>query len=443
MAEQNNPTPLKLVDKLVREEPSKELWVTQIGVADVIAQLLFTRKPDEPILLDGAWGTGKTSILIEVDRRLRGPQYAPLFTPVWFEAWRYDAEGALLPALMQRLRQEMSKVKENDDLWQEITRVSLLLSMRLLPTAAELIGLSPLAKILKAADPEKLVGELADHSATDTLGKLCRQLGGGGDDPRKVVVLIDDLDRCAPHHAMALLDAIHGLVTAATRPMDLDAGEAGLADREKTGELPLLFVVALDRTTLVHAVSHKFRGIHGYDGNRYLEKLFPITLRVPAPPIEQVEATVKKLMKGFKKGEPDSQQRWHERTATLVEHLSPPIFANPRLIKRTLNRFLLYLALKPPLPPRSEQTLVEWLVVTERWPALRALVRQHGSDQSQWAEVKQALAADGAPKDPTLAELLSSVGARSWLSQRAGEGELSTVAKRWAEVDELLREIGL
>jgi len=72
------------------------------------------------------------------------------------------------------------------------------------------------------------------------------------------VILIDDLDRCSPDGAVALLDGIRLLVTGGP-------------------ELRCNFVVALDRGVIAARSVAKFQGISGYDGNRYLEKIFPVS----------------------------------------------------------------------------------------------------------------------------------------------------------------------
>ncbi len=97
------------------------------------------------------------------------------------------------------------------------------------------------------------------------------------------IVFIDDLDRCTPEGTVQLLDAVRMLMT--------------------TGELnplKLRFVVALDQTIAVRAISTKFAGIRDYDGNRYLEKLFPIGFHIPPPTVNDSAHLIQALSKTFK-----------------------------------------------------------------------------------------------------------------------------------------------
>jgi hypothetical protein len=117
------------------------------------------------------------------------------------------------------------------------------------------------------------------------------------------MIFIDDLDRCSPEAAVSLIEGIRLLVT----------NQAG--GRE---DLPCRFVMAMDRQILVRAIQHKFAGIGGYDGNRYLEKVFPLAFAVPPPHPAAVNELVEDLWpKLSEDAPPDEHARSAERKAAL------------------------------------------------------------------------------------------------------------------------------
>lgn len=261
------------------------------------------------------------------------------------------------------------------------------------------------------------------------------------------VILIDDLDRCAPNHAIDMLDAVRTLLAS------LATATPGLAGQQQIPQ----FLVALDRDMIVDAMGQKFVGIESFDGNRYLEKVFPYCFYVPTGiPSDAVHLLQKCLAT-------DSQSSLllsdNSRSA-LEKMLEQPFFANPRLIKRTLNRYRLYLFavfmrsrrqlsedqdLPPHFPDRGlekEKRLVSWIAACERWPMLRTLLQRRREEY--WKEMANAVQAhnyDQMP-GPLAKKLLGQQAALAWMKQ---ENLLDNIDTRQAfrDADQALRVLGL
>src|SRR4051794_1547183 len=77
----------------------RPLWPSLGGLVDRLTGILPGTPASSPVLISGDWGSGKTSLLRSVqDRMSRAGQGT-----VWFDAWHYEGESALLPALLRKV----------------------------------------------------------------------------------------------------------------------------------------------------------------------------------------------------------------------------------------------------------------------------------------------------------------------------------------------------
>lgn len=133
-------------------------------------------------------------------------------TVVWFEAWRYQHEKAPIVALLQEIRAQLpwtSKALARSRKMGEVAIRGALLSLEDL---TKRIGIQA-TKIQEAGErweEENLATRLPAHMIRDhleeALGKLLRVREG--DEDNRLVVLVDDLDRCESETAYQLLEGI-------------------------------------------------------------------------------------------------------------------------------------------------------------------------------------------------------------------------------------------
>jgi hypothetical protein len=235
--------------------------------------------------------------------------------------------------------------------------------------------------------------------------------------------MLDDLDRCDPSSIVGILENIRLLVGSAH-------------------DLHCRFIVALDRHIVVQAVAKKFEGISGYDGNRYLEKLFPLSFNLPTPNSQDVSRLIEHVgVRGQ-----SSQDRDHRDA--LASALSEKVFANPRLIKRCVNKYRLIQDVEVEIQTEAPQTalptnnqnryLSRWIAATERWPRLRTLlVRQNDEFWDNLAKRIQEPALD-----PELKSLLDEEGARGWLLKEILNNTRSNIVS-YRQAENRLQAVGL
>ncbi|MDR6415576.1 P-loop NTPase fold protein [Pseudarthrobacter sulfonivorans] len=265
--------------------------------------------------LYGPWGTGKSSILSALKIEL-GEAF-PDSTVVEFDAWRHERAGNLLAPLLWAVKNEFDKKQDapgkastKKSAKEVATRIGRLLG------GFEL-GLFGVVNFRIPTASEAGQDESSSSSATpvDNYMQMYAKLlevGNALSDSARVVVLIDDLDRCSPERVVQVIEAIRLL-------MDIDG---------------FVFVLAIDYDVLIDAVSEKYPHV---DAHRFIEKIIQVPFRIPnikvagdlLPSIVPDWAAIKEVW--FDSVEDDLIQKLIRRA----------LRSNPRQAKRMLNSYML------------------------------------------------------------------------------------------------------
>ncbi|MFA4986378.1 MAG: SUMF1/EgtB/PvdO family nonheme iron enzyme [Candidatus Brocadiia bacterium] len=165
------------------------------ATAEVLAKA--ATDTDDPLTIGiyGDWGSGKTSLMRLIERKLRDSKKV---LPVWFNAWQYEREDHLIVPLCATLEGELRAQEK--------------LTKELLGHAKTLVDfirvvLYPLGKdsFDKAAEIEKK--DKPPASLYHEAFKQLKDFAATRKAPR-IVVFVDDLDRCFPERAVDLLESI-------------------------------------------------------------------------------------------------------------------------------------------------------------------------------------------------------------------------------------------
>lgn len=252
-------------------------------------QAIATCSPPHVFGLHGEWGSGKTSFLrqlrFELDRieeiepghNLQSSRLGDHIVTVWFEAWRYQSEPLPIVALLQEIRRQLGKRSMVKRLKGEA------LKLAEISTQSILNGFDDVAKLLKLEG----VSTKTIHATGETWEKEHLQTRLGADsireyleqavsgllsvkaqkrDAARVVVFIDDLDRCQPATAFKLLEALKIHLS-----------------------LPnCVFVLGMNQQTVVEAIASEIKrdesdAVTRLKAEAYLEKLCTNIWRLPLP----------------------------------------------------------------------------------------------------------------------------------------------------------------
>jgi hypothetical protein len=313
--------------------------------AEQFAQLIRSSPPRFAIGIFARWGLGKTTLMNAIRDQLLRANRASDSIIVEFNAWRYEREPHLMVPLLDCIHDSI-------DAWQHETRNEQ--KAKKVLGALRRVGRA-FARSLTIKVPAGPAGlEIRGATAIDTLEEgntdpaasmyyaAFRQLHDGFEDlvkddgqvVRRIVVFVDDLDRCLPERALEVLENMKLF-------FDLEG---------------FVFVVGLDSEVVNRAVAAKFGSEQGnlgdqttataspspspmLDGDQYVKKLFQVGYALP--PIDPGE--IDNLLKGLAEtpGLPPEQVR--EIKERISAHLTSldDVAINPRDVKRIINLYIL------------------------------------------------------------------------------------------------------
>jgi hypothetical protein len=310
----------------------------------------------------GRYGSGKTTLMQAIERDLANggaPGAGNPLVTVWFEPWRYENEQHLvlpLLAALGRNREVTGNPLQNRpqqrlrSLWDRIRSLVYAITMTtpLFSLSAEkAIRRGQELKELAAGDVTRLSAQRVD--VQDCLGRLtCRGWPGNRRNYRRIVVFVNDLDRCFFDKALGLLEATKAFL-----------------------DIPgFIFVIALDPRAPGSYVSHKYAG-SSIKPDDYLQKFFQVAYTIPEPG----KADIKEVLEALK------AELGEEASATLEagEEYLP---RNVRTIKRIINLhgILTAAASGEDLQRIDGGVLFAIVAVREAWPSVYASLYKYGLD---------------------------------------------------------------
>ena len=300
----------------------------------------------------GEWGTGKTSLMRLIEGRLADD---PRVVTVWFNAWRYEKEEHPIVPLVGTIVQELERHQSFKHNLGESGK-SLIRALR-----AIAYGFSAKSKVkvpgfaeVEASFVAKDMIDRDERLKSDPL--LDRSLYYGAfnsldtvrlKDELRVVILIDDLDRCFPDQAIRLLESIK-----------LVLAQPGF-----------IFVLGVARRVVEGYLQHRYTaeyGISDFKGHLYLDKIVQLPFHLP-PSAGRMATFSKSLLNG--------------QPSEVIEGLEPvmPVVAealggNPRAIIRFINNILIDTAISSEVAGSdSEESIpVQYFAISRclenRWP---------------------------------------------------------------------------
>ncbi len=193
------------------DTPDPETAVTDLNkktLDQVVTQINSTEKPQFTIGVFGGWGSGKTTFLRQLEKEL-GTNENNLV--VWFSPWQYQQEqhllGPLLAEILDRVGQKDPKMhKFVSALGQFVVSLLESTKVRAKPPGAdiEIDG----EKLLKAFDRTLSDRRNAFPASVYRAAYRTMKECSDGLQDKKIIILVDDLDRCSPPAVVSLLEAM-------------------------------------------------------------------------------------------------------------------------------------------------------------------------------------------------------------------------------------------
>jgi hypothetical protein len=249
-----------------------------LGFADIAEPVLeaLMRERLDPVAVGvfGDWGSGKSTVLeILRERLLSRGRVVVVYTRPWEYDPNIDPKATLIAEVLAAVRDEVAK--DQTRLADLAERFKKLASRVQWSKAVTLVANSALTfSVPQIGDIIGLFGDGGDDGLTDPTLQGFRdefdELMGELEEIDRVVVLVDDLDRCLPDTVVAALEAM----------------KLFLSVRK------MAFVIAADRRLVTLAIATRYgqSAQASTMAREYLEKIVQIPISVPALGLADTEA---------------------------------------------------------------------------------------------------------------------------------------------------------
>jgi len=318
--------------------------------ASALKDLIESSHPQFSIGIFGGWGSGKTTLMQAIKIKLDNQ-----IVPVWFNAWRYEKEEHLIIPLLDTLRDALVTWAEDTGAESSIDAAvqdSAVKAASTIAKAARAIFMGIAVKatlplVEASLDASKTVAEWRGsekdkqdakspqspyYASFKALQESLSEFIQHG--KRRIVVFIDDLDRCLPANALQILES-----------MKLFFDFEGF-----------VFVVGLDQEIIEASIDWNYRFSSNLEtrpgpqitGTEYIKKLFQVPFRMPAVSSGQLDDFLTAIFSGA--GDKDEERDGLlARIRPHLDFLVGDSGLNPREVKRYINAYILQKSIQPDL----------------------------------------------------------------------------------------------
>ena len=216
------------------DEPTLLDLLDRESLIQEVSEAIVHCTPPQVFGIHGDWGLGKTSFLHQIQFYLTGdcPQqprdaareakkiagttaigkYGKMMRTVWFDAWRYQNEDAPVVALLQEIRAQLSFPRRAVRTLARVPGITIRGALLSMDDVTKNIGFqySKFRQANREWKTENFATALPSYTLREHLREAIKKLLPRRNDKvlPKLVVFIDDVDRCDPEAAYRLLEGL-------------------------------------------------------------------------------------------------------------------------------------------------------------------------------------------------------------------------------------------
>ncbi len=301
----------------VETNPTKDFT----SLSRTISQIIKNSTPHFTIGIYGEWGTGKTTLMKSIQRNLWeqgvSNEEQKVIT-VWFNAWKHEREKNLETlSLMKTVAFAMSNHEKFDRLSKTISKALNILDYEIINQ----IALKAISEKKNGIDDDlnekmeylnKLFKESLYFDGLENIKLQIEKIREINDKNYRVVVFIDDLDRCSPEKALEVLESIKLF-------LDIEG---------------FVFVIGLSHKTVIQLISHAY-STTGIKGEDYIKKIIQIPIKIPTWSKESIVDLIENKI-SFELNEEYS--KFLHQNSNMVARV---VDFNPRQLKRFINNVII------------------------------------------------------------------------------------------------------
>jgi len=299
--------------------------------ANTIADMILNSKPKFTVAIFGEWGTGKSTLMLNIENILKEKGC----NCVQFNPWRFERDEALatIPLVLTIIGNLTFKLKEknaeflnqpseknkHETLGEKIKRVfsGLSLNFNFGIIGATYDFSKPLSDDKEESGDKSSVSPIQKttvQEGLDLINELLEKLHVATDNKLKLVVFVDDLDRCTPEKAVEVLESIKIF-------FDIEG---------------IVFVLALSKGIIVAAIDEKNKYFKDkFNGEDYLKKIIQLPVSIPVWTDEDIRGYLVSILDHY------VSKHYQDIFRDNFDLIVQAVERNPREIKRFLNNFIL------------------------------------------------------------------------------------------------------
>ena len=245
---------MALQDKIGREE-----------IVDKICGLPGSLKKDKNFCLaiNGAWGSGKSFVLGMIEEKLSKKQeYIIIKYDAWENTFYSDPLIAILSCVIDGIEEKLYLVERTEEKVKKATKTGVntlaKLSTKIEKLKAVIEGIKTIIKDFHNPIDTAALGDFKSYQkllkTTKEILNEITQAGEYREKQTKLVILVDEIDRCLPDEQLKILERLHHLFDVKNCAVIVTMNQVCVAETVKT--------------------------IYGIDGYEYLRKFFNFTFRL-------------------------------------------------------------------------------------------------------------------------------------------------------------------
>ena len=405
-------------DQPITADKERDVLFGHLDIADNLRKIIINCPIPFTIGLFGKWGSGKTTILNMLEKKLQDNKYK--FAVVYFDAWKY-AGDSLRRTFLRQLENQLKnkeyipedyKVKEKSEtsIQKEITNKfawngSNIICIILVAVAVYFLWRNPeahkntftngalfsaiiLLLISRLFTKEKVIissERLQDpYEFEEEFRRITKEISS-----KNLLVVVDNLDRCIHSKAVELLSTIK---TFLAKDIDVDENNKCIfliACDDEAIKTHLKNVYSINQNNTINNTSNNT----SFSADEFLRKFFNVSLRIPDFIDTELQTYTEDLLK-----EVDIPQF----ASPDISHVITSAFRdNPRQIKQFINILItnFYLAKgreesKPPLiTPKGTITnkvafLAKFLIIQQKFPSAYKKIKELYLDIDEVENIK-------------------------------------------------------
>jgi tRNA A37 threonylcarbamoyladenosine biosynthesis protein TsaE len=291
------------------------------SLGKTISNIIKSSPPNFTLGIYGEWGIGKTTLMKAIEANLNkgflSKNESPILT-IWFNAWKFERDqNPITHSFMKSMAFEMDGHKIFKAVAREIFSAIKIFdenaqSLQLFQFNAQSADELRKARLKKSRYHARIQKDSIYFNGISKIRNKIAQIRSDKGNDFRVVIFIDDLDRCSPDKTIELLESIKMLL-------------------EVEG---FIFIVALSHDSVTRLITNVYNNT-GIKGEDYLKKIIQLPITIPQWSRENFSELISHKIA------PKLNDEYSKFILQNPDILSKVANSNPRQLKRFINNVII------------------------------------------------------------------------------------------------------